>query len=101
MSNESPPQFHPRDAGHAICVTKVADLLPELQASLIEARTATGWDQQKLNQVVAHEYGFLGPFVSARVETIPPEGAEQTEFLVVEFRPPQDRELEKAERLFQ
>lgn len=93
--------FLPSDPNNAVGFTRLTDLLPDFQAALNEARTAPGWDQQKLNQIVAHEYGFLGPFVAARIETITSEGGEPTEFLVVEFRPPQDRDLEKAERLFQ
>ncbi len=90
----------PKEPGYAVCFTKVAELLPNLQAALYEARTPTGWDQQKLNQIIAHEYGFLGSFVSARIEEVAQEGGQRAELLVVEFRPPEGRDLAKAERLF-
>jgi tetratricopeptide (TPR) repeat protein len=93
--------FFPSEPGNSLAFVELTSLLPDYQAALNEARTATGWDPQKLNQIVAHEYGFLGAFISARVETVTRETGQTAEYLVVEFRPPQDRDLEKAERLFQ
>jgi len=93
--------FLPSDPSHAVSFARLTDLVLEFQVALNEARTADGWDQQKLAQIVAHEYGFLGPFLSARVETVTAETGEPVEFLVVEFRPPPRRNVEKAERLFQ
>jgi hypothetical protein len=92
--------FAPSDSNNAVSFTKITDLLPEFQTALSEARTAAGWHPQKLNQIVAHEYGFLGPFITARIETIQEHG-ETAEFLVLEFRPPEGRDLAKAEQLFQ
>lgn len=91
--------FLPNDPGNAISFTKLPNLLPEFQAALNEARTGSGWDSHKLNQIVAHDYGFLGSFIAARIEEVAPEGGDTVQFLVVEFRPPQGRDLEKAERL--
>ncbi len=93
--------FLPSEIGNVVCFAKLTDLLPEFQAALNEARTPSGWDQHKLSQIVAHEYGFLGAFVTARVEEAMQDGGEKAEFLVVEFRPPQGRDLDKAERLFE
>lgn len=94
-------RFLPSQPGNSVCFTEIADLLPEYQAALSEARTDTGWDQQKLNQIVAHHYDFLGAYVSARVERVASEDGGTAEYLIVEFRPPQGRNLERAERLFQ
>lgn len=91
--------FRPSDPENVVSFAKLTDLLPEFQAALAEARTAIGWDQRKLTEIVAHEYEFLGPFISARIETVQ-EQDEPIEFLVLEFRPPAGRDLEKAEQLF-
>ncbi len=95
-----PVMSTPSESTSAVSIAKLTDLLPDLQAALNEARKATGWDQAKLNQIVGHEYEFLGPFTTARIETSQ-EGGETVEFLVLEFRLPEGRDLARAERLFQ
>jgi len=97
----SPIAFFPTEPGYSLAFVELTSLLPDYQATLNEARTAAGWDQQKLHQIVAHDYDFLGPFVSARIETVIQKTGQTTEYLVVEFRPPQGRDVAKAERLFQ
>jgi hypothetical protein len=49
--------------------------------NLAEERTLTDWEQQ-FNQVVAHERGLLGAFISARVETVTGETWQPVEYLV-------------------
>lgn len=95
------PLFFPSEPGNSLTYVEFSSLLVDYQAALADARTATGWNQQKLNQIVAQDYGFLGPFISARIETVMQEAGSTAEFLVVEFRPPHGRNLDKAERLFQ
>lgn len=93
--------FLPSDPDNAVSFAKLTDLLPEFQVALNEARTATGWDQQKLDQIVAHEYDFLGPFIAARIEETPLADGARVEILVVEFQPPKGRDLDRAEQVFQ
>ena len=92
--------FLPSAPNNSVTFAKLTDLLPEFQATLNEARTATGWDQARLTQIVAHDYGFLGPFITARIEEGVLFDAERAEYLVVEFTPPQGRDLHHAEDLF-
>lgn len=62
--------FLPSDPENTVSFAKLTDLLPEFQAVLAEARTAAGWDQRRLAEIAAHEYGFLGPFITPRIETV-------------------------------
>jgi len=101
VPTNAPIPFFPSEPGNSLAFVEITSLLPDYQAVLDEARTAAGWDPQKLNQIVAHGYGFLGAFIAARVETVTRETGQPAEYLVVEFRPPQGRDLDKAERLFQ
>ncbi len=79
-------------------VVRLADLLPPFRDELEEARTEDGWDTIRLQKAVGQAFGFLGAYTSARVES--PEGAGADELLVLEFSPPQDRDVAGAERRF-
>lgn len=64
------------------------------------ARVSGQWDADELKRVIAHEFDFLGPFVSARVERGGADGSETHDLLVLEFAPPEARDLSAAERTF-
>lgn len=68
--------------GNCLSFVELTSPLPNYQAALNEARAATDWDQQQLNQIVAHERGLLGAFIPARVETVTGETGQLVEYLV-------------------
>ena len=98
-------------------VLPLDQLLPAVRAALEPARTAGGWDQTQVAQVVADEFGFLGPFTEARiVDAGILDDAERHaaaivrgmhgaapagDVLVLGFHPPEGRDLAGAERTFQ
>src|SRR2546426_10002302 len=82
--------------------TLLTDLLPEFRVPLQDALTENGWDQDRVQLIVARAYDFLGPFVSARIQRGSVSlGDENSECLVVEFHPPAGRDLEAAEETYQ
>jgi len=87
--------------GRTLAFTPLADLLPSVRQALEEARSAQGWDADKLNQVIRNQYGFLGAFTSARVERSEIAGRGSEDVLFIEFSPPEGRDLVAAERRFE
>ena len=103
-----PPQVEAKGLLHpvsphdsrAYVFTPLSHLLPPVQQALEEARQPDGWDEQRLNQIIRHEFGFLGPFTAARIERGVPSRPPDEEVLVIEFSPPAGRDLVAAERRF-
>ena len=82
----------PRDEPGAALTVRLADLLPSVRAQLEAVRLGTGFEPDALTSAVQEQFGFLGPFIACRVET----GENGEEFLVVEFKPPVNRDLDQA-----
>lgn len=80
----------------SVVVASLDSLLPELQETLRAARTPEGWDQRKVQQVVRHDYDFLGPFIEARIQ----EEENQGPVLVIEFTANEQRDVLKGEEAF-
>lgn len=74
----------------AYVVTPLEALLPEVQRALEKARLPDGWDAQRLNKIIRHEFGFLGPFTEARIERA--TSANGGDVLILEFTPPPGRD---------
>lgn len=89
----------PADSQNGIVIVRISELLPKFQDAIEASRTATGWDAELLQQIVAHEFDFLGPFIRARVRQ-DTSGDLGDEVLVIEFTPPRSRDLAVAERRF-
>lgn len=87
--------------GRTLAVTPLVDLLPSVRQSLEEARTPQGWDVDKLNQAIRNHFDFLGAFTSARIESRDIAGTGPEDVLVLEFSPPEGRDLAAAERRFE
>jgi tetratricopeptide (TPR) repeat protein len=75
----------------------VRDLTDEFRAALLSAFGRDGWDRARLHAVVSTFYGFLGPFAVAHIEPSPDPQIPESHTLVIEFRPPADRDLSQAE----
>ena len=90
------------NVGRTIAVTPLADLLPSVRQALEEARSGEGWEAGRLNQAIRNHFGFLGAFTSARIESRKLEGQQGLEeVLVLEFSPPEGRDLAAAERRYE
>ncbi len=84
-----------------VVIVALNDLLPDFKAAILDTKTARGWDDAGVRRAVAQHYGFLGPFLNPRIEKRTDDAGVETDWLIVEFRPPSDRDLEAATRDFQ
>jgi len=80
---------------------RIDDLVPEFREELERARRGTEWDQEAVISTVTKEYGFLGHFVSCRIEPDQRPDSDGRDLLVIEFTPPEDRDARAAHEQFQ
>ncbi len=85
----------PTEPTPTIAVVAIQDLLPDVRAALERAHGPEGWNEAAVQEVVQHEFGFLGTYTSGRVE-----GREGRDYLVLTFTPPPGRDLARAEQRF-
>ena len=93
--------FSPSTPESSMVAIPLSELVPEFRTDLLGTRLTSGWDEQRLQSTVAQYYGFLGPFLSARIECQRNDEGVETDWLVVEFKPPEDRDLQAGERSFE
>jgi tetratricopeptide (TPR) repeat protein len=83
-----------------VVIAPISGLLPSVRSAVKEALQPDGWNNTKLNEIVRSEFGFLGPFIHATIEDRSSGDGPDEPWLILEFTPPEDRDLGAAEQAF-
>lgn len=104
-----------RHTDAAVFSVRLDDLLPQVRRAIEDAKTPGGWDQTRLQQIIASEFDFLGAFTGVQVTDNPLPGVAELQrssagftsaagsgsWLVLTFIAPEGRDVGAAERIFQ
>jgi tetratricopeptide (TPR) repeat protein len=77
----------------------IRDLQPDLQTAIVATFANGQWDMAKLQQVIGHEFDFLGPFTTVAIGK-PSEDTPENTQLILSFEAPNGRDFAAAEKAF-